>query len=159
MVVIDDSLYEGEESFLVVLSNAMGGRVGAGLNVTRVVILPHTPDGRCVCMCGMYCVCGVYCACVRCVCIVCVHLMFNMFLLTTALSPSRPTGVFQPIGVLGGRGVWPPGGSCVEDGHRPVPQCISDRALTDRRRSRRSVYLSDCLSVYLAVYLSVCLST
>ncbi|XP_064795225.1 FRAS1-related extracellular matrix protein 2-like [Oncorhynchus masou masou] len=44
VLVIDDSLYEGAETFAVTLGDAMGGLVRAEHNSTRVVILPHTPD-------------------------------------------------------------------------------------------------------------------
>ena len=46
VLVIDDSLYEGAETFAVTLGDAMGGLVRAEHNSTRVVILPHTPDGE-----------------------------------------------------------------------------------------------------------------
>ncbi|KAM6987161.1 FRAS1-related extracellular matrix protein 2a [Aplochiton taeniatus] len=44
VVVIDDSLYEAEESFNVTLSLAMGGRLGGQYPSTTVTILPHLDD-------------------------------------------------------------------------------------------------------------------
>uniref|UniRef100_A0A6Q2YHN7 Calx-beta domain-containing protein n=1 Tax=Esox lucius TaxID=8010 RepID=A0A6Q2YHN7_ESOLU len=45
VLIIDDSLYEGAETFTVTLGNAVGGRVQTVRNRTRVVILPHAADG------------------------------------------------------------------------------------------------------------------
>ncbi|KAI5624981.1 fras1 related extracellular matrix protein 2b isoform X1, partial [Silurus asotus] len=44
VVVIDDSLYEHEESFNVTLSMPMGGRLGQEFSTTRIAILPDTDD-------------------------------------------------------------------------------------------------------------------
>uniref|UniRef100_A0A4W5LJZ1 Calx-beta domain-containing protein n=1 Tax=Hucho hucho TaxID=62062 RepID=A0A4W5LJZ1_9TELE len=44
VLVIDDSLYEGAETFAVTLGNATGGLVRTEHDSAHVVILPHTPD-------------------------------------------------------------------------------------------------------------------
>ena len=54
MTIIDDSLFEEEEEFLVVLTEPMGGRVGEKSDAT-VIIEPDKTDGECVCL--SVCVC------------------------------------------------------------------------------------------------------
>ncbi|KAL6483774.1 hypothetical protein MHYP_G00086460 [Metynnis hypsauchen] len=44
VLIIDDSLYEGRESFNITLDQPMGGRVGAEHQSVRVIILPHADD-------------------------------------------------------------------------------------------------------------------
>lgn len=46
VVVIDDSLYEPEETFNVTLSMPMGGRLGQKFPNTRITILPDSDDGK-----------------------------------------------------------------------------------------------------------------
>ncbi|CAG09021.1 unnamed protein product, partial [Tetraodon nigroviridis] len=44
VVIIDDSLYEDEESFNVSLSMPMGGRLGSEFTTTRITIIPDMDD-------------------------------------------------------------------------------------------------------------------
>lgn len=46
VVIIDDSLYEREESFNVTLSLPVGGRVGMHYPTTKVNILEDPDDGK-----------------------------------------------------------------------------------------------------------------
>ncbi|KAI4893101.1 hypothetical protein NFI96_026772 [Prochilodus magdalenae] len=46
VLIIDDSLYEDQESFNVSLDEPMGGRVGAEHQSVRVTILPDADDGK-----------------------------------------------------------------------------------------------------------------
>lgn len=46
IVIIDDSLYEEEETFHVRLSMPMGGRIGSEFPEARVTIVPDKDDGK-----------------------------------------------------------------------------------------------------------------
>lgn len=46
VMVIDDSLYEGEESFNVSLAMPVGGRLGLHYHTTKVNILEDADDGK-----------------------------------------------------------------------------------------------------------------
>lgn len=46
IVIIDDSLYEEAETFDVLLSMPMGGRIGAEFPSTRITIVPDKDDGK-----------------------------------------------------------------------------------------------------------------
>ena len=47
IVVIDDSLYEEAETFHVLLSVPMGGRIGSEYPRAWVTIVPDKDDGKC----------------------------------------------------------------------------------------------------------------
>jgi len=49
IVIIDDSLYEEAETFDVLLSMPMGGRIGAEFPSTRITIVPDKDDGKTSC--------------------------------------------------------------------------------------------------------------
>lgn len=46
IVIIDDSLYEEEETFHVLLSMPMGGKIGSEFPEARVTIIPDKGDGK-----------------------------------------------------------------------------------------------------------------
>lgn len=46
IIVIDDSLYEEEETFHVLLSMPMGGRIGSEFPAAQIKIIPDKDDGK-----------------------------------------------------------------------------------------------------------------
>lgn len=49
IVIIDDSLYEEAETFDVMLSMPMGGRIGTEFPSTQITIVPDKDDGKTSC--------------------------------------------------------------------------------------------------------------
>lgn len=46
VIIIDDSLYEEDETFNITLSMSMGGQIGREFPSTKVIILADTDDGE-----------------------------------------------------------------------------------------------------------------
>lgn len=64
VVIIDDSLYEEEESFNVTLSMPLGGRLGSGHPSARVTILPDQDDGKDLGFSLLLCLCNIFHCCI-----------------------------------------------------------------------------------------------